>query len=633
MEAPLLLLPPERFADLKARGRLPSPKGVAAAIVRLLERDDFPVEQLVHLVQSDPAIAGRLLKVANAAAWGRPRPLVALRQAILALGALRVRDLVVGFSLLRHHQAGQCRTFDYAGFWSRSLATAIACQELAPRAQVPDEEIFTLGLLARVGELGLATLFPDAYGALLAGRPAPRALLVLENERFGFDHRALTASMLADWGLPELLLRAAYHHEFPDDSGLPEGSRQDTLCRTLDFARALAEVCVAPDEDRWGLLPDLVNRSARLGVDPGALGERVDAIAARWKDWGSVLQVRTRDLPPFADLLAASPPRGGAEDVAAAGTPALLLAAAGPEAAAWSALLADEGLCATLQTDPARTLATVCAAPPPLVLVDLDCPGLDGVAFCEHLRQCPRGNEPYVLALSARPWGSSALGAVEAGADDVLDKAGRGEGLRLRLAIARRLMALRGEMRRERQDLVRSAGEFADSHRRLIQVALTDPLTQLPNRRHGLDFLGSEWEAAQAAGQSIALLMLDIDHFKTVNDTWGHAAGDAVLRRLAVLLAAGSRAGDLVFRYGGEEFAVVLPATGLDTAREVAERIRLAVEQATFEWEDWIIPVTVSVGVSVTTPALADASALVAAADGALYQAKASGRNRVVAAR
>ncbi len=176
-------------------------------------------------MQSDPAIAGRLLKVANAAAWGRPRPLVALRQAILALGALRVRDLVVGFSLLRHHQAGQCRTFDYAGFWSRSLATAIACQELAPRAQVPDEEIFTLGLLARVGELGLATLFPDAYGALLAGRPAPRALLVLENERFGFDHRALTASMLADWGLPELLLRAAYHHEFPDDSGLPEGSQ------------------------------------------------------------------------------------------------------------------------------------------------------------------------------------------------------------------------------------------------------------------------------------------------------------------------------------------------------------------------------------------------------------------------
>jgi hypothetical protein len=83
-----------------------------------------------------------------------------------------------------------------------------------------------------------------------------------------------------------------------------------------------------------------------------------------------------------------------------------------------------------------------------------------------------------------------------------------------------------------------------------------------------------------------------------VNDTWGHAAGDAVLRRLAVLLAASSRAGDLVFRYGGEEFAVILPATGLDLATEVAERIRAAVASATFEWEEWIIPISVSVGVA-----------------------------------
>ncbi len=627
----LNLLPPERYAELKAGGRLPSPKGIAAAIARLLQRDDFPLDQLVGLVQSDPALAGRLLKVANAASWGRSRPLVALRQAIVALGALRVRDLAVGFSLLRHHQAGPCRGFDYAGFWSRSLATAIACQDLASEAQIAAEENFTLGLLARIGELGLATLYPAAYGQLLASRPGEAALVALEGERFGFDHRSLTASLMTDWGLPELLIRAAYHHESPETAEFPGGSRQDNLCRTLNFARAIAEVCVVTDEARWHLLPDLVNRSARLGVAPGALGARVDAIVARWREWGAMLQVRTRDLPPFSELLAASPPRPGTEEAPVASpAPALVVAAAGGQRLA--SLLSAEGYSATVQPDATAALTVASASPPALILVDLDLPGLAASDCCAALRQSPRGNEPYVLLLAAPGSEAAALSGVEAGADDVLVKPVDAGALRVRLAIARRLMTLRGEMRRERQGLVRSAGEFADSHRRLVQVALTDPLTQLPNRRHGLDFLGTEWDAARAAAQPLALLMLDIDHFKQVNDTWGHAAGDAVLRRLAVLLAASSRAGDLVFRYGGEEFAVILPATGLDLATEVAERIRAAVASATFEWEEWIIPISVSVGVAAQNASMDAAGDLVAAADGALYRAKASGRNRVVSA-
>lgn len=628
------LLAPERYAELKATGRLPSPKGVAIAIIRLLQRDEFPVDELVRLVQSDPAISGRLLKYANAAAFGRSRPVVSLHRAIVALGSFRVRDLVIGFSVLQANRAGECSGFDYNGFWSRSLATAIACQDLARYAQIAGEENFTIGLLSRVGELGFATLFPDDYGAILASRPDRPTLLALEEAQFGFDHRALGGAMLAEWGLPDLLIRATYHHELPDQSDLPDGSRLQNITLTLHFARSLAEVCVADDEVRWSLLPTLVNRSARLGIDPAALGDQVDAIVARWREWGAMLQVRTRDMPPFAELLAASPPRPGmaAEVRDPAEQDLLLVAADGDETTALVRLIGELGYRPQAMADPEAAIASALAAPPPLMVIDLDLPGFDAGRCCRTLRQDALGDNTYVLAIAAADSEAGAMEALEAGADDVLLKPINPQNLRLRLNLARRMLHLRQEMRREREGVVQSASQFADSHRRLIQVALTDPLTQLPNRRHGLDYLQSEWAVAQGNTLPLAFLMLDIDHFKQVNDTWGHTAGDAVLRRLAELLRAVSRAEDLVFRYGGEEFAVVLPRTPLATAVQVGERIRRLASVETFEWEDWIIPITLSVGVAAAA-GRNDSQELVKAADDALYQAKESGRNRVVAAK
>jgi two-component system cell cycle response regulator len=147
-----------------------------------LQRDDFRVPELVQLVQSDPAIAGRLLKFANAAAFGRTRPIVSLQRAIVALGAFRVRDLVIGLSVMHNHKSGQCSEFDYGAFWAHSLATGIACQELAHFAQISSEELFTIGLLARVGELAMASLYPDEYSLVLL-KAKERGLAALERER------------------------------------------------------------------------------------------------------------------------------------------------------------------------------------------------------------------------------------------------------------------------------------------------------------------------------------------------------------------------------------------------------------------------------------------------------------------
>jgi diguanylate cyclase (GGDEF)-like protein len=130
----------------------------------------------------------------------------------------------------------------------------------------------------------------------------------------------------------------------------------------------------------------------------------------------------------------------------------------------------------------------------------------------------------------------------------------------------------------------------------------------------------------------MACLLLDIDHFKRINDTHGHAAGDAVLRQLADLLKRTSRVEDLVFRYGGEEFAAVLPNASARAAVQIADRIRSVVEKYSFLWESQTIPVTLSIGVANLNGAEKDSQALIENADAALYQAKKSGRNRVVVA-
>jgi diguanylate cyclase (GGDEF)-like protein len=270
--------------------------------------------------------------------------------------------------------------------------------------------------------------------------------------------------------------------------------------------------------------------------------------------------------------------------------------------------------------------------PAPIIIADMSMPGLDATDYCRRLRQTPNGKESYTLLLAAQESQSRILEAIDAGADDVLSKPLNAQALRVHLNTAARMLILREEIHRERLGIMRSTDEFAVAQKRLLQDALTDTLTQLPNRRNGLDFLASEWVFAQSSGAPLALLMLDIDHFKRINDGYGHAAGDAVLRQLADILKRTSRSEDMVFRYGGEEFAAVLTNANLKIALQIGERIRALIEKTTFQWEDQHIPLTLSVGAAISSGTEADSIELIRAADLALYQAKECGRNRVMAA-
>jgi two-component system cell cycle response regulator len=163
-----------------------------------------------------------------------------------------------------------------------------------------------------------------------------------------------------------------------------------------------------------------------------------------------------------------------------------------------------------------------------------------------------------------------------------------------------------------------------------LRLAVTDPLTGLRNRRYMDAHVRRMIEQARETGSGLSMLAFDLDKFKSVNDRYGHAAGDAVLAEFARRLVANTRSVDLVARIGGEEFVVTMPDAGLDAARSAAERVRAAVEKDSFPFERQRIPVTVSVGVASLRPGDADGAGLLARADSALFIAKSAGRNRVI---
>jgi len=256
---------------------------------------------------------------------------------------------------------------------------------------------------------------------------------------------------------------------------------------------------------------------------------------------------------------------------------------------------------------------------PRLAILDWMMPEIDGVEVCRTLRKANAERYIYIIVLSAKNQKEEIVEGIEGGADDYVSKPFDPNELKARLRAGRRILALEESLISAREAL-----RFQASH---------DALTSLWNRAAALDALHSEVARARRAKSSLAVVMADLDHFKRVNDTHGHLAGDAALRETARRIRSSVRIYDTVARYGGEEFLVIFPGCNTDTAMEKAESLRTSISKEPIDISNGKILATLSLGVAVTggTEYL-DPMCLLRDADEALYRAKASGRNRVALA-
>ncbi|PSC03029.1 PleD family two-component system response regulator [Alsobacter soli] len=272
----------------------------------------------------------------------------------------------------------------------------------------------------------------------------------------------------------------------------------------------------------------------------------------------------------------------------------------------------------TLEPNAQQALFVAAAEAPDLVVVSLDLVDYDGLRLCSQLRSVEATRHLGVLMLAEAEDNARILRGLDLGVNDYL----------VRPIDRNELLArARTQVRRKRY-----ADRLRETVHATIELAIVDSLTGLHNRRYLDSHFGALVDEAQNRGRPLSVLVLDIDKFKSVNDTYGHDAGDDVLREFAQRVRKSLRSPDLVARYGGEELVVVMPNTPLETARAAAERIRARVGQEPFAIHKGSssIPVTVSIGIASLDRLDDTPDSLVKRADQALYRAKEEGRNRVI---
>jgi len=623
-----------KFEQLKASGNLPSPKGVALAIMRLTQKDDASMTELARIVKSDPAFVGRLIKAANSVNTNPGRPIVSVQGALVVLGMPVVRNMALGFSLLAQFKNGACRLFNYQRYWSGSLACALALQALTLRTHAaPPEETFSVGLLARVGELALATLFHAEYDQLLESvRQDDKAdLLNLEETQFSMNHRELTVAMLADWGIPRIFSDPVFHHEGAEDAVFPAGGREYQITQSLALSRVIADVCLAPEVDRSALMPRIFELGARLSISAEDLSPLCDGVVKDWMDWASILSVVTQPVASFEEMAKPHLPNGGqlTEEEKLPKLRVLVVEDDPSMRKLLQTILTELGYEVSIACDGEEGLRVALECQPHIMLVDWVMPKMDGLALTRVLREAKIGRGIYILILTSLADEDKLVEAFKAGVDDYMTKPLNPRLLGARLSAGQRIVRMQQEIERDGEEIRRFATELAVTNRRLQEAALTDHLTGLPNRRYAMERMQQEWAASTRSKKSLACMVIDLDQFKQVNDVYGHDVGDTYLLQMTKSIRSGLRGQDVLCRTGGDEFFVICPDTELPAVLACAERVRKAVETTLVETGGLQIKASMSAGVAVREVAMSDAAALIKRADQGVYMAKQRGRNRV----
>jgi diguanylate cyclase (GGDEF)-like protein len=545
------------------------------------------------------------------------------------MGLQSVRQLALGFSLIDQYAGGKCAGFDYPGFWSHALLMGLTMKSLGElcRMGAPDE-LFTCGLLARIGNLALATAYPLEYALVLAQAVPDADLLALERQSLQTDHLHLSGVLLAQWGIPNSFLEAVQFHETPMAAKLKDESRPLQLLQALHLAWRLSNFLTTPLIEPAYQVSELTLLASQLGIDEAAFAHCVDSVAKAWRSWGQKLNVRHAVVPAFSEMMQT---KVRPDQEANAAWLRVLIVEDDPIVRMLLQTWLTEQCHYTVRTaeNGQQALATTLEFKPHVVLTDWMMPVMDGLELCKALRVSDWGQNIYVIMLTSAESEAHLVSAFDAGVDDYLTKPVNTRALSARLQAAWRYVRLRDAWERDHARLTRTAAELALSNRRLQFAALNDPLTELANRRAGNAALTQSWSASVRHGHLLSILSIDIDHFKRINDTYGHAAGDLVLQTLGKSLRSIAREEDTVCRWGGEEFLVICPLMAAAEGARMAERLRGQIAKLGVAWEAQTLQFTVSLGLASWHQDLQSHDQLLAQADKALYAAKTSGRNRL----
>jgi len=423
---------------------------------------------------------------------------------------------------------------------------------------------------------------------------------------------------------------AATHHEKFDGSGYPQGlaGEQIPLCGRIvavaDVYDALTSRRVYKSASPHEQAKEIILGESGSHFDP-------EVVAAFIRAEQQIIEVRKRlgDAPAQVSQpvsIPAPPPPGHA-----ASNPCTILVAEDDPVllAKLVELLSATGEPVVYASNGEEAMRILGEHNPRVVVSDWVMPKADGVELCRRIRGREGSAPVHFIMLTANSEKSRLLEAYDAGVDDFISKPFDFEELLARVRAGIRAAKLHDNLVRKASGSKVLNAQLATLNSRLERLAITDELTGLFNRRHAFCRLEEQWELFDRYGRALSVAMIDIDHFKTINDSRGHAVGDAILRRVASILRDQTRGTDTVCRVGGEEFLVIFPSQSIEEANVCAERCRSAIAGHVFNVGGIDLRATVSIGLAARTPEMREYPELLKAADQTLYAAKKSGRNIV----
>ncbi len=574
--------------------------GCAATLVGLEPDRAADATTLADAIRTDPRTAEFALGIVGAD--GGSVPVVSVEEAIARVGAPAVRALATAVDFCRT----ECRTGAGAQRWARPLAVAFSARAICRQLQVGvPTEAFTLGLV------------------------------------HGFS-----PDTLASWGMPSRLVQAVTRFTATDAGFDPNEDESAGLARILGQALLLADSLngdPARSSIDWARASSGLEAMREiLDMDRPAFSALFERVGREWVGCHAVLGLPAPGVPTLEQVHRRAGEIPADDEVVRAleaGSTATLkglrILAVDDEPSSLKILertLRKAGHEVITAVNGSEALRIALEVHPHAVIADWMMPEMDGIDLCKALRRSELGRSVFFLLLTGRGEEDRIVEAFDAGDDDYVTKPFNPKILLARLKGGQRVIELQERVEANRRVVMKQVAEMGLLTRKLRNAAHTDALTELPNRRYAMARLEAEWETSNTnAMRPLSAILIDIDHFKKVNDTYGHDVGDLVLKEVAVVLRANTRQGEEAARLGGEEFFVVCANTDEERARIAGERLRLAIERHVISGLGFQGSVTISVGVAQRTPDMATQDALIKAADHAVYAAKAAGRNRVVA--